>query len=71
MEPPEHLLQCLRPGRFNRQWRADQRVRSTTSFIVLEMSAESPVLMASQKRLNVALLLVGWTVDLWLLVGSI
>src|SRR5215831_10171461 len=42
---------------------------ATTSSIVLEMSSASPVLTASWMRLNVALLLVSWAVDIWSLLG--
>jgi hypothetical protein len=44
---------------------------STTSSIIFEMSSASPLLTASWKRLNVALLLVAWPVDIWLSPGSI
>ena len=43
---------------------------STTSSIVFEMISASPVLMASWKRLNVALLIVAWAVDMRLLLGA-
>jgi hypothetical protein len=39
--------------------------------MVLEMTSASPVFMASSKRLNVALLLASWAVDIWLLLGPI
>src|SRR5512132_4006189 len=43
---------------------------STTSSIVFEMTSASPVFTASWKQTNLALLLVVWAVDMWLLLGS-
>ena len=64
MELREHLLQCLHPGRLNRQGRADRRVRLDELVEVFEISSASPVLAASQKRLYVALLDCFCTVDI-------
>jgi hypothetical protein len=44
---------------------------STSSSIVFDMTSGSVVFMASQKRMNVALLLVAWAVDIRILLGSI
>src|SRR5215472_12288706 len=40
-----------------------------SSLVTFEMTSTSPVLTASSMRLNVALLLVSWAVDMWFLLG--